>query len=71
MEQLGVLEARQRLPELLRRVSTGEETLITRHGNPVAALVPLHQRLRPLRQSLTSLRGTGCRCADGTRPVIG
>jgi prevent-host-death family protein len=62
MEQLGVLEARQRLPELLRRVSSGEETLITRHGNPVAALVPLHQRLRPLRQSLTSLRGTGSRC---------
>jgi prevent-host-death family protein len=62
MEQLGVLEARQRLPELLRRVSSGEETLITRHGKPVAALVPLHQRLRPLRQSLTSLRGTGSRC---------
>ncbi len=62
MDQLGVLEVRQRLPELLRRAGNGVETLITRHGHPVAALVPLHQRLRPLRQSLTALKGTGSGC---------
>lgn len=62
MNNLGVLEARQRFTELLRRAHEGEETVIHRHGQPLAALVPLHQRLRPLRQSLTSLRGTGRQC---------
>lgn len=71
MDQLGVLEVRQRLPELLRRADSGVETLITRHGHPVAALVPLHQRLRPLRQSLTALKGTGSGCwkdRNGSEP---
>ena len=62
MQELGVLEARQRFPELLRRARGGEETLITRHGTPVAALVPLRHRLRPMREALLSLRGTGSRC---------
>jgi len=62
LHNLGVLEARQRFKELLRRAHEGEETVIHRHGQPLAALVPLHQHLRPLRQSLTALRGTGRDC---------
>jgi prevent-host-death family protein len=59
MLSLGADEARRRLPELLKRAEEGEQTLIQRHGHPVAALVPLHQRFTPQRQALLSLRGSG------------
>jgi antitoxin (DNA-binding transcriptional repressor) of toxin-antitoxin stability system len=36
---LTVSEARAVLPQLLDRVSTGEEVTITRHGRPAAVLV--------------------------------
>ncbi len=62
METLGVLEARRRFPELLDRARGGEETLISRHGHPVAALVPLSRRHRPQRQALLSLKGSGRSC---------
>ncbi len=62
MQTLGVLEARRRFAELLERARGGEETLISRHGHPVAVLVPLARRHRPQRQALLSLRGTGRDC---------
>jgi len=62
MDTLGVLEARKRFPELLDRAREGEETLISRHGHPVAALVPLWRRHRPQRQALLSLKGSGRAC---------
>lgn len=40
MVQVGSYEAKTRLAELLRRVENGERILITRHGHPVALLVP-------------------------------
>lgn len=40
MVQVGVHEAKTTLSELLRRVETGEEVVITRGGEPVAMLVP-------------------------------
>lgn len=77
MDTLGVLEARKRFPELLDRAREGEETLIARHGHPVAALVPLWRRHRPQRQALLALKGSGRDCwpnplpppAGATRPV--
>lgn len=62
MDTLGVLEARKRFPELLDRAHGGEETLISRHGHPVAALVPLWRRHRPQRQALIALKGSGHDC---------
>ena len=62
MDTLGVLEARKRFPELLDRAHGGEETLISRHGHPVAALVPLWRRHRPQRQALIALKGSGRAC---------
>jgi prevent-host-death family protein len=41
MTTIGVYEAKTRLPELLARVEQGERVTITRHGKPVAALVPV------------------------------
>jgi prevent-host-death family protein len=40
MESVGSFEAKTHLPELLRRVAAGEEITITKHGKPVARLVP-------------------------------
>ena len=62
MESLGSEAARRRLPELLERARRGEQTVIQRHGIPVAALVPLNQRVRSGGQSLLALRGSGRGC---------
>jgi len=40
METIGAYEAKTHLPKLLERVSKGERIIITRHGLPVAVLVP-------------------------------
>lgn len=40
MANIGIYEARTRWSELIKRVSDGEEITITRHGMPVARLVP-------------------------------
>jgi len=40
MTFVGAYEAKTHLPELLRRVENGERITITRHGHPVAELVP-------------------------------
>jgi prevent-host-death family protein len=41
METVGSFEAKTHLPQLLERVAKGEEFIITKHGKPVARLVPL------------------------------
>jgi prevent-host-death family protein len=40
MESVGSFEAKTHLPQLLQRVAEGEEIIITKHGKPVARLVP-------------------------------
>ncbi|MEH2562108.1 type II toxin-antitoxin system Phd/YefM family antitoxin [Bradyrhizobium sp. AZCC 2289] len=37
----GAEEARNQLPDLLDAADKGRSTIITRHGRPVAALVPI------------------------------
>ncbi len=39
METIGSFEAKTHLPQLLERVTQGEEFTITKHGKPVARLV--------------------------------
>jgi prevent-host-death family protein len=56
----GAEEARNQLPALLEAAENGRSTVITKHGRPVAALVPIndfigHQR----QQSLLPLKGSG------------
>jgi prevent-host-death family protein len=38
--EVGAFEAKNKLSALLNRVEQGEEIVITRHGRPVARLVP-------------------------------
>ena len=56
----GAEEARANLPELLERAHRGVATVITKRGQPYAALVPLADGRAPRKASaLMSLRGTG------------
>jgi len=41
MATVGAFEAKTKLSELLDMVERGEEVTITRHGEPVARLVPV------------------------------
>lgn len=43
MDTIGAFEAKTHLSQLLERVSKGESLTITRHGKPVARLVPVEQ----------------------------
>jgi prevent-host-death family protein len=38
---VGAFEAKTHLSELLEKVEAGEEIIITKHGTPVAKLVPV------------------------------
>jgi prevent-host-death family protein len=40
VQEIGAFEAKNTLGALLDRVQTGEEIVITRHGKPVARLIP-------------------------------
>lgn len=56
----GAEEARNQLPELLAAAERGHSTIITRHGRPVAALVPISAYGATARQpSLLPLAGSG------------
>ena len=41
MKSVGAFEAKTKLSSLLARVAKGETVVITRHGAPVARLVPV------------------------------
>jgi prevent-host-death family protein len=44
---IGAYDARAHFAELLERVARGDEITITRHGTPVARLVPVRQGSTP------------------------
>jgi prevent-host-death family protein len=43
VKKIGAFEAKNRLSELLAAAENGEETMITKHGKPVAKLVPVRE----------------------------
>jgi prevent-host-death family protein len=56
----GAEEARNQLPDLLEAAEHGQSTIITRHGRPVAALMPVEAYNASLRQHpLLPLEGSG------------
>ena len=68
----GAEEARNQLPDLLDAAEEGQSTIITRHGRPVAALVPIDAygaatRQQPLMPMEGSGRGLWGR--DGSRTI--
>ena len=55
----GAFEAKNRLSELLQLVENGEEVTITRHGKPVARLVPAQgDRLDKRKEAIEWLKRT-------------
>jgi len=42
LEEIGSYDAKTKLPEILRRVEAGEAFTITKHGKPIADLIPSH-----------------------------
>ncbi|HXW23932.1 MAG TPA: type II toxin-antitoxin system Phd/YefM family antitoxin [Xanthobacteraceae bacterium] len=60
MQRKGAEDARNELPDLLAAAEKGRATVITRHGRPVAALVPIGAYGAAVRQPpLLPLRGSG------------
>lgn len=58
----GSEAARQELPALIAAAEAGRTTIITRHGRPVAALVPVADwQARSRQQPLLPLAGSGRR----------
>jgi prevent-host-death family protein len=56
MNQVGVYEAKTRLPQLLEQVARGHRIIITRHGTPVAMLVPARREGgRPVEDTIREL----------------
>jgi prevent-host-death family protein len=62
MTAVGAFEAKTHFASLLERVAGGEQILITKHGRPVARLVPIGGRdrdkaRRAIERIMTSRRG--------------
>jgi prevent-host-death family protein len=72
MPDIGAYEAKTHLPKLLVRVKKGERFVITKHGIPVAELVPVGKRetaavrkaIWDLRAFRKTLRKRGVRLSD-------
>ena len=57
MATVGIYEARTRWSELIGKVSKGEEVTVTRHGVPVARIVPIDgQKKASVREAIESLK---------------
>lgn len=55
--QVGAYEAKTHLPALLERVAGGEEITITKHGKPIARLVPVeHPSIERRRQAIARIK---------------
>lgn len=55
--EIGATEARDRFSQLLDEVESGETIVITRHGKPVARLVPVSSPSRErTRETIAELR---------------
>ena len=72
MARVGSFEAKTKLSELLDKVEAGETVTITRHGKPVAQLVPVQpdhdpDAMRALVEEIKRTRvGRGKRAGPGT-----
>jgi prevent-host-death family protein len=56
VREVGVYDAKTRLPRLLDDVERGETITITRHGRPVARLVPIDQPKRTTQETIDAIR---------------
>lgn len=69
MGAVNLAEAKAHLSELVSKAENGEETIITRHGQPVAKLVPTSRPKKAL-HSLSSFRATLPRARESTAALV-
>jgi prevent-host-death family protein len=53
---VGVYEAKTQLPRLLDSVESGETVTITRHGRPIAKIVPIADKDMTVDEALAEIR---------------
>ncbi len=74
MREVRATEAKMRLAELLRTVEHGESIAITRHGKPIAHLVPALAQDRAAREEAVERfrerRSTWRRVAFSTEEIL-
>ena len=56
MKQVGVYDAKTHLPKLLDEVERGETVTITRHGRPIARLVPVRGNQLTVAEAIEAMR---------------
>jgi len=56
VKEVGVYNAKTQLPRLLDEVERGETITITRHGKPVARLVPIERRKRTPGEAVEAIK---------------
>jgi len=62
MREVQASEAKTHLPQLLDEVERGETIVITRHGRPIARLVPeAERRQAEIRAAIDKIRALGKR----------
>jgi prevent-host-death family protein len=59
MKEVGVYEAKTHLARLLEEVERGETITITRHGKPVARLVPVEGPQRSRADTIAAIKEFG------------
>ena len=75
MRAMSLAQAKAHLSELLNTVESGEEVVITRHGRPIARVVPASplkqvlplQRLAELRQQIPAWQGNSAKSLRALR----
>ena len=67
MQSIGAYEAKTHLPRLLDRVVRGESLTITRHGRPVARLVPVENDDRDVPGRLPGASSSAAVVSSGPR----
>ena len=64
---IGIYDAKNKLSELLDRVENGETIAITRHGEQVALLTPVH----PQQHSSPAGNRAAAQSSGGERRLVG
>lgn len=56
MKSVGVYDAKTHFAKLLDEVERGETVVITRHGRPVARLIPMKDSPRTVDETIAAIR---------------
>jgi len=57
MNSVSLAQAKAKLSQILNRVESGEDVVVTRHGRPIACISAVHAPKKPLK-SLAAFRAT-------------